>query len=80
MITVFSYHSLFLENQELVLLIIYILLVVYEGCIQSLVDYEFLRYQAFVRTMCQAQSNKNRILPGWSRLYLCRHLMKSIRL
>jgi hypothetical protein len=40
------------------------LLVVYEGCIQSLVDYEFLSYEAFVCTMCQAQSNKNRILPG----------------
>jgi hypothetical protein len=41
MFTVFSYPSLFLAKEELVLLIIYLLLVVYEGCSQSLVDYEF---------------------------------------
>ena len=27
-------------------------------CITSLVGYEFLKYEAFIRTMCQARSNK----------------------
>ena len=43
---------------------IYILLVVNESFIPSFVDYEFLRYEAFVCNIYQAENNKNRILPG----------------
>ena len=35
-----------------------------ESFIPSFVDYEFLRYEAFVCNIYQAENNKNRILPG----------------
>ena len=35
-----------------------------ESFIPSFVDYEFLKYEAFECNMYQAESNKNRILPG----------------